>query len=359
MKVIVTGGGWSTNVGNGFFNMGTVHLLQTVLPDAQILLLSDQPGNLNFVNRKAPPNSLNLFHYIDADVVVLHGSVLTRHLPRIWAESFRKLRERGTKLVFISSGLFEYDEPEIKACREFLEQNPPFLFVSRDSDTYGYFADLAEHSYDGIDSAFFLPQAFTPTGLGLPPYITVNFDKSPEPTIACSMNGDGSEMTDAPTGNGAVQFDLDEKCWQVSFPRFRQHLSKRLHKFYPYFESFAPLRRKPESVAGKMIVRVDHQFNPICLKKLFRSPNSFCWDLPAPYLCLYANTQLTLTDRIHAAVATLVYGKPAMLFSSSGRARILERVGVKGISRKPVYLDQPKVAEQKRKMLQFLGQVPF
>ncbi len=359
MKVIVAGGGWSTNVGNAFFNMGTLHILRTVLPDAPVFLLSDQPANLD-LRRKAPANSLNIFHHIDADLVVLHGSVLTRYLPRIWGESFKRLRERGTRLVFISSGLFEYSEPEIKVCRQFLEQNRPFLFVSRDSDTYEYFGDLAEHSYNGIDSAFFLPKMFTPTGLGLPPYIAVNFDKAPEPTITCLANSGCRQRTDAPAANGSVQFELNGNCWRVSFPAFRQRLARRLGKFYPYFESLIPFQRSRSEFAGdRLIVRLDHQFNPVYLRKIFRSPNSFCWDIPDPYLCLYANAELTLTDRIHAALVTLAYGKPAMLFSRSGRARILERVGVGGMDREPVFLNQSRVEEERNNMLRFLGQVPF
>lgn len=360
MKVVVAGGGWSTNVGNAFFNLGTLHALRTVLPDVDVFLLSDQPGNLDFVRRRSPRNSLNIFNYLDADLVVLHGSVLTRYLPRVWAESFRKLRDRGAKVAFIGSGLFEYSKAEIQICRDFLKQYPPFVFMARDSETYQHFHDLAEHSYDGIDCAFFLPEAFTPTGLGLPPYFILNFDKSPEPSIACLANGNCAGLPAAPATNGVAQFELNSKHWGISFPRFRGHLARRLHKFYPYVESLIPLQAaRPESVGGQMIVRADHQFNPICLRKMFRSPNSFCWDLPEPYLCLYANADLTLTDRIHAALVTLAYGKPAMLFSSSGRARILERVGISGIDKKPVYLDQSRVAQERDKMLRFLGQVSF
>jgi hypothetical protein len=261
-------------------------------------------------------------------------------------------------VAFIGSGLFEYSQAEIQVCREFLKENPPFLFMARDSETYRHFSELAEHSYDGIDCAFFLPQAFTPTGLGLPPYIALNFDKAPEPYIVCSETSGRSPKPDTSSTNGSVRFDLDGRQWRLSFPNFQGRLAAHLHKYYPYFESLWPLRRrKPECVGGKMVVRADHQFNPICLRKMFRSPNSFCWDLPEPYLCLYANTDLTLTDRIHAALATLVYGKPAMLFSGSGRARILERVGVNGISQEPVYLDQSRVAEERDKMLCFLRNI--
>ena len=355
MKVIVAGGGWSTNVGNAFFNMGTLHILRTILPDANVCLLADQPANLD-LTRKTPRNALNVFHYVDADVLVLHGSILTHFLPQAWNESFKRLRQRGTKICFISSGSFEYSESEIAACKQFLQEYKPFLFISRDSDTFKHFGHLAEHSYDGIDSAFFLPKTFTPTGLGLPPYVAMNFDKAPEPSVAYSTNGD---LRPHPS-KGEVRFDLNGEHWAVSFPAFRQRVSKRLHKFYPFFESLAPWpSRKPESVGDRMIVRLDHQFNPVYLRKIFRSPNSFCWDLPDPYLCLYANADLTLTDRIHAALVTLVYGKPAMLFSESGRARILERLGVENLNLRPALLDQARVEEERTKMIEFLKTVPF
>ena len=358
MNVIVVGGGWSTNIGNSFFNVGTLYILQKVMPNAEIFLLSSPPAYLDYLRHRAPRNSLNIFSYVEPDYLVLHGSVLTRYLPAIWEDSLRRMRQKGTKVIFISSGLFEYSESEVEICKRFLERNRPFLFVSRDSDTYKEFSCFAEHSYNGIDSAFFLPDVFVPMKIGLSPYIILNFDKSPEPFIRCSANSSGPSMTRRDDSAGySTYFEFKNKIWRLKFPFLRYCIAKRLSKFYPYFESLMfSMGTKPRFVDDYMVVRVDHQCNPLVLRKLFRYPNSFCWDIPYPYICLYANAEFTLTDRVHAAVVTLTYGKPAMLFSESGRSRILERVGAKNLHRELHYLDQETLRREKKSMLEFLSE---
>lgn len=361
MKVVIAGGGWSTNIGNAFFNLGTEYVLRQVLPEADFLLMSDQPAYLDFFRRKAPRNSLNLFHYIKAEYIVLHGSVLTRHLPQVWGQALSIMCRAGTRVIFISAGLFEYSEAEIGICRQFLADNPPFLFVSRDAETYRHLGDCAQHSYDGIDSAFFLPEAFSPHDFGLCPYVIFNFDKSPEPFVKCF--GDNQCAPGAQRvrrGRYSTQFEFKGSSWEVTFPVLRYCLSKRLSKFYPYLISLAPFGdRRPETTGDYMIVRTDHQFNPVYPRKIFRYPNSFCWDIPDPYLCLYANAELTLADRIHAAVAALAYGRPAMLFSESGRSRIIDRVGGGELSKEPVMLDQALLKYEKDRMLDFLSEIEF
>jgi len=53
-------------------------------------------------------------------------------------------------------------------------------------------------------------------------------------------------------------------------------------------------------------------------------------------------------------VAALQYGKPAMLFSSSPRIRLLDRLGLKEIVTQPVWLDKELLEEEKRKIREFL-----
>jgi hypothetical protein len=92
---------------------------------------------------------------------------------------------------------------------------------------------------------------------------------------------------------------------------------------------------------------------------MYRAPTSFTWDLPDPYLALYAHAALVLSDRVHACVAALAYGRPAMLFSKSPRALILERVGANRIEQRPITISQDELRGEKEKMIRFLRSIPF
>ena len=72
--------------------------------------------------------------------------------------------------------------------------------------------------------------------------------------------------------------------------------------------------------------------------KIYRHPNGICSDEAFTYCALYAGSRLTLSDRVHACVAIVAYGRPAMLFSRSPRARLFERLGLADIRKRPVQL---------------------
>lgn len=359
--IAIAGGGWSPNIGNGFFNLGTMHVLRQAMPEAKIVFASDQPAYWNFVRHTTPKNSLKTMDYIEADYLVLHGSVLTSRFPTMWSESLSRLRERETKLVFISSGLFDYSEEEIAICRAYLKKYPPYLLVARDQVTYENFHDLAEYSYSGIDSAFFVPDVYQPLKLDLPPYLVLNFDKYTEPRLSIDKNSKPSDLIyEGPELRQSRKFEFAGDVWQAHFPTIRYHLSRRLQKFYPYIAG--PLRLHgtgPTHVNGYMIVRTDHQINPMLVSKVFSGPNTFASDIPETYLSLYAQAAGVFSDRIHACVVTLAYGNHAMLFSQSGRARVLERIGAHEISKKPTKISQEYLAEEKKAMLDFIKSVPF
>ncbi len=357
---VVAAGGWSGNIGNSFFNLGTRHALLTAVPGAHVEFLSDQAAYWRMTAigyRQEPKNSLRYLDHIRPDYVVLQGSVLTEQFPRVWGRSLKLLSEAGTKLLLIGVGFFDYSETEVATCRSLLEQCPPYVLISRDRETYGNLNDLAEYSYDGLDGAFFLPDVFTPIKTDLPPYMVINFDKAPEPTISVSTD-QASEAE--PRRNATTQFEFRDARWTISFPRTRWQLANMLGKSFCYLLGPLGLAGTSQERAGNlMVVRTDHQINPIMIGRIFRGPNAFAGDIPQSYLNLYAQAELTLSDRIHAVAVTLAYGRPAMLFSRSGRARILERVGASDVTARPVLLDLDLLEQEKSAELDFLRSVPF
>ena len=343
----------SNNIGNIFFALGTQYLFQQVFPDAEIVLLSDQAAYWRLIPgpkyRVEPKNSLRYLDYIDADYMVLTGSLLTAQFPRVWEKTLRQLYARGTKLMLVGVGHYDYSPQEVEICRNILKKYPPYVFISRDSETYENIYDLAEHSYDGIDGAYFVTDFYKSIPTTLPPYVVMNFDRRPEPILKVSGPFNAQD---------SYAFDFAGKQWLVSFPKVKSAVANRLGKAFGYVAWPFGLHGSNQAKVGEYsIIRTDHQINPIMLSRIFRGPNSFAGDLPYSYLNLYSQTELTLSDRIHAVLITLAFGKPAMLFSRSGRASIIERLGVTTIKQQPSYLDLKRLEMEKEAEKDFLRSV--
>lgn len=353
--------GWSPNIGNAFFALGIKHVLEQAVPNARVVLFSDQAAYLNLVPgpnyRREPRNSLHYLEYIRPDYIVLTGSLLTKQFPQVWGTSLKSLVQAGTKILLIGVGHYDYSPEEIEVCRNLLREYPPYVFVSRDHQTYENLHDIAECSYDGIDGAYFTPDIFQPIRTDLPPYVVLNFDKTPEPRIRALSN---SVFQPDKLLYETFNFDFQGQEWLVQFPKLRLAASRFLGKGFSFL--LGPLGlcgTKQKRFGDFMIVRTDHQLNPIMIRRIFRGPNAFAGDIPYTYLNIYAQTELTLTDRIHAALVTMAYGRPAMLFSQSGRALIIEEVGGEGVTRGPTNLDMDVLARRKQAMISFLRSVPW
>jgi hypothetical protein len=189
-KIAVVSGFWGQNIGNAFFNVGGKWLMEQAVPDADCIWFQDQPGYRTFHDQATgnPPNHADLIAALDVDYVVLQGPMLTDRFRALWESTFRRLRERGTGIVLLSAGLFKYTDAEIRAARSFLEDYPPQMLTTRDSETFRHFKDVCELSYDGIESALCAPDAFRVPRLHIPPSVAVCFDRYPEPDFIVDAN---------------------------------------------------------------------------------------------------------------------------------------------------------------------------
>ncbi|MBS3027369.1 MAG: polysaccharide pyruvyl transferase family protein [Dolichospermum sp. DET50] len=345
---VVVAGYWSTNIGNSFFQLGAEFMLRQAFPNDRVVLLSDQPGYWD-VNIGNPPNSLDYLAHIDMDYLVIQGPYLRPEYPKIWEQTLRKLKERGIKIIVLSAGMMDYSQKMQEQAREWLTEIPPYVFITRDTETYKFFGDLATHAMDGVDVATFVSDLHHPLSTTLPPYIIFNFDQIPEPTVAID-NG-----TTVKKNEEVIQ--LNNLALKFRFASRELNLARR-YKFYLFLRSLLPMRPSlQESIADHIIVRTDHRFNPMLLQKSYAAPNSFTSDIPHTYLNLYANTEATFSNRVHACVATLAYGKPAKLFSNSPRAYLLDRLGAVNIRKELIKIDTAWLKQEKSAMIDFLRQV--
>ena len=128
-----------------------------------------------------------------------------------------------------------------------------------------------------------------------------------------------------------------------------------LGKWQSYLGALVDFRSLPKEIGGYQIVRPEHRFNPHITWKIYKHSNALASDEPFTYFTIYANTKLTLSDRVHACVATLAYGKPAMLFTPSPRARLFERLALYDIKSCPVVLDEGLLKKEQENEIEFLS----
>jgi hypothetical protein len=349
-KIAIVSGGWGQNIGNAFFNLGGKWLIEQSAPGADCWWFQDQPGYRTFHNKMKgnPENHARLIGALDVNYIVLQGPVLNEHFRALWEPSFRSLRARGAGVVLLSAGLFKYSASEVRAARSFLEEYPPQMLTTRDSETFRHFADICDLTYDGIESALCVPDAFSPPLLHIPPSVAVCFDRYPEPNFTVG----GQPSVEAPDGRGG-SFDFNGETWSWSVPRMQLSLSK-VGQRTAYVSALSDRRRLPEMIGNLSVLRPEHRTNPFVGWKVYRNPGAVASDEPFTYLTTYANAQLTISDRVHACVAALAYGRPAMFFGSTPRDALFERVDLGDIRKRPVLLSEARRVQERDALLAFL-----
>lgn len=329
---------WASNIGNAFYDLGIEHILNEACGDARVV----STDHLSSIVWRRPrwlleSNDLQYPRYSAPDWFVLSGPLfkiefVERYQP-ILDEVFRK--DGDTKLAILNAGSIEYSDAEVGRCREFLSRYPTSVLTTRDQFTYEAYSDCADHAYNGIDTAFFCSCCYegyaTPR---LEPYIALTFDKVREPDIDL-----GGFQASEPSTWGDVE------------------VSQRWSPGYRYSKVFDVLRSYPAIVGDYRVVRPTHKMVRENVFGLFGKPNSLVSLRPHAYLNVYANTSLTISDRVHACIATLSFGNPARLVSSTERQRLFRRVDLGEISEAVRSIDRDVVRQEKEDYIEFIRSV--
>ncbi len=345
VRATIVSGFWAQNIGNAFFNLGGQYAIEQVLGKGSAQFIQDQPGywTLNF--RKNPKNAYDLIADANVEYLILQGPVLSQIYRKLWMSTLEQCMRRGVKIVLLGAALFRYSEEEIRDVREMLKLFPPHLVSTRDQESYDAIHDIVPRCYAGIDSAFFVPHVYQPVPL-CSPIMVNNFDRFPEPRIETSSD------TDFKAGENCYLISWQGKQISISFPKSLYRFGKG--KVRCYLGSLIDCRKLNDEFLGHKIIRPEHRFSPHIKVKIYKRPNSIVSDEPFTYLTLYGNSALTLSDRVHACVATLAYGNPAMLFSLSPRTRIFDRLGISNIRNSPMTISLDKLETERQGVLTFL-----
>ena len=335
MKIASVKGWWSTNIGNSLFQISAEGIIKEI--NAEIITVPDAPGYMN-VNKGNPNNYFEFMDYIDVDYFCIHGPFFRKEFDKIYLENLKKLKKRGVKIIGLGVGAMHYDDNSIKYYNQWLKEIDFDLITTRDELTYGFLKGKVRNLYNGIDLGFLIkfykPQ---PNFINDKKLICFNFDQIPEPIFYEDNNG---------------MILLDDKKYN-----FRKSLSNeprgKFKKIFPYLRPYFK-QYKDVSMNGYTIIRTDHRFNPYSRKKIYSDKNTFAMDTPEGYLLAYANSKLTLSNRVHANVATLSYGNSAIYFSDSKRAKLLDRLELGDIYNKPMKLSSDILDMEKNNLLDFI-----
>lgn len=350
MKIAYCTGFWCTNIGNGFFSLGVEYVLKKILGEKNVTVVSDYQTYTTSYGKRLyiDKNQMEYISSLDVDYIVLAGPVISRYFLYLWSEILRKLKKRGIGYMILSAGIMKLNEKEKQDIIEFFKECPPYIISSRDQSTYKQFSEYAVHAYNGICFSFFSPDYYTPARMdAISPYIVFNFDKINEPVIKISEYN----------RFGVKQFEFDGSKYQIINPKWLTKLTAKTDRFTDaiiYLDSMLPTKTRSDYLGKYRIIRTDHRFHPHFRKKIYKQHNSFVADLPYGYINLYANTELTLSDRVHACAVTLAFGHSAMLFAKTDRCGLLERVGAEGVCNGPVKLNMDMLETEKKRMIEWL-----
>lgn len=334
MKFLLVDSNTASNIGNAFFYEGIRYVLEQLLPSATVVGGAFPPFNSYRLNTNQIGNYFNYVDHVgDVDALVLAGPILDARFEQFFGAALRRARRENKLILLLSAGARKYDGAEFDCCSRLLNEIRPDIFISRDHDTFNRYAQFASNAYEGLCFAFYVAEYFqgyaTPT---LQPYITSTFDFGVEPDLRNLRADDLHRQMPA----------LGEKHASPT-----RSLASNL--------SFLANRRLPDSVDGVKIIRPAHK--PLRSKHLiFFKANTFVAFGHEPYLNLYRNTKLTLTDRLHAAVVTLAFGNSSRLYLASARTKLLKAVGCEAVAREVWRADLVALAELRRKQRNWLGQ---
>lgn len=302
LNILYYGGGWPTNIGNAFIDLGAMAILKMAVPDSKIVFASEMPrwffdhpapeqmskswqlgpwrialdSNMKKRNYSLMEQALDVASIVKCDLVVFSGMAMCEEFIRVNGPSVLKLAKRQTPVLLLGTGASDYSDEERRMYAEFLSELKPLGFISRDARSYDMFAKCVPNAWKGIDCAFFLPEAYSPPLLTLPPYVVATFDSTEE---VC------------PNLEGRVLIRAHHECW-------------------------GPIRNT-----------------------FIHSGLTLVSDIPYDYLALYANADEVHSDRVHACVAALAYGRKAQFYHPTARGSLFDVVGAHDIRQQPVGLD--------------------
>ena len=306
MKIIIENSTWN-NVGDAFYQFPIYEIIKNTLTEHDVFMF-DGPiyrafkiSSGNFFKK----NALDIRKILEADIFVFSGPILGNNFIYHYAEVIKFIKDSGKNYMILSSF---GDSKSHKENVEFLMKYPPLAFSSRTKKTFDIYSKVAKHSYNGVCNAFFISKVIPTLNLNLKDYLIFNFYSTPEPII---------------------DFNIKENNIQLESIKIKE----KKNYFNSVLRHLDFLRKHPIKLHSKKIIRTVHDISYKFLHLNFGRKNSYLSYNPLNYLPLYKNCELTISDRVHACVASLSFNKPAMLVGDWGeRAELFQRFNIQKVN---------------------------
>jgi hypothetical protein len=321
MKIALIGGSWSTNIGNAFFNIGAIKLLEK-LEVGEVFFVPETPL---WKNRELPHSSFELIGKLDVDLVILNGPCLNRRLTTIYANTFFELTQRNIPIGILSAGMSEYTDSEAQEVSDFLNQFNLTFIATRDTETYNFFNNRVKNCsiIDGICTSMYLNEAVRVPKLITSKYVVYNFDNNEEPLINIAND-------------------------KVIVEKRRKTLFKR--------------QSLPQQLSDYAIIRISNNAIDDSLESIYYTQNTYHSDLPNGYISIISGAEYTFSERVHTCAVSLIMGGKALFIPTSprsfdNRSKLFERIGAKDIKEYPVSIDMDYIKGEKAKLESLLKKV--
>jgi hypothetical protein len=332
MKLLFPSSNIPSNIGNAFFYEGIKYVVSSLTTPVELVVEAfppDNPFGLKSAQRSKYFDPI--FDAGEVDGILIAGPVLDKEFVNQFGAQLRNFRKKGKLIVMLSIGGRAYDDEEIGVCREFLKEVSPDILITRDTDTFANYGDCAKRSYDGVCFASFSSEYYK----GYAPansekYVASCFDFGPEP--------------DLNTIGELKVFGGEREALR--------HPGKKTHSKWANAMHLLQ-RRFADAPAGMEVIRPCHRPTRNT-GMLFFKPNSFSCHVPEPYLNIYKYAGLVVTDRLHAAVVSLMFGRPVQLFLDSNRVRLLDRLGFTACLKGVYKADLEEIGKEKRAQIDWL-----
>jgi hypothetical protein len=299
MKIAVENSTWN-NIGDAFYQTSIEAMLSEALPNAEISAF-DGPIERAFRPRRFRGNAFDSRTLLQADHFVISGPVIGPSFLDLYGPFIRGVVESGKGYSLLSLHAYSTGV-ELERIRDFLTRYPPRALHTRDAPTFAKLSGIAPREKNGACFAYFV--SYIP---GIPDCapaarpICLSFHNSQEPSIS--------------VGNvGADFFDAD---FQIK-ARGPSAIPWKFSRHWDFTNSY------PTELNGRTVVRPVHSFYP-SPHLIFSRPNSYISYNPRTFLSVYKGCEGVITDRVHAAVAALSFGNPALVTKLDGRYALFER----------------------------------
>jgi len=295
VTIAVENSTWN-NVGDAFYQLSLQRIIKLAFPDANVVALDgpiERAFKLGSTRIRSEPFEADM--HTNADHFVFSGPIVGGNFLRIYAPRIKAISEAGQSysLVSIHCAL---EGNELEETRSFLRAHPPRALHTRDPSSLEKLKGLAAHARSGPCFAFFvrmldaIPDIQTEN-----PYLAISVYRSAEPKITMARDG--------ALGEASIYWsdEPSQKYW-----RYIQHLE--------WMERF----QTKQDLAGYDVVRPVQGHTPFP-NKLFGKPNSYISYNPLCYLGVLKSCEAVISDRVHAGVTGLSFGRPVHIRPVDGR----------------------------------------